>query len=146
MTLINKAFKLSINPLYFLFVLIIRGSISAIFKELYVNSLLKKPLKFRKPKINFLFITLPSLTLYLMLLGLRYFSGYESDSLEPHLVHFFITFMVVSRCLRALVKVLARLTSSNKKQRRRAIATKIANKEKKTYIKSKEEIIQMETT
>lgn len=136
MTLINKSFKLSINPVYFIVVLLIRGSISALFKELYVKSILKKPLKFRKPKINFLFITLPSLTLYLLMFGGRIVFSNHYD-IEAHLTHFFITFMVVSRCLRALVKIFNRLTANNNKNNNKKTiiaADKLQNMETPTSI------------
>jgi hypothetical protein len=56
--------KLHTNPLYFLLVLLVRGSASAMFKAGCVSLITKKGVKTKKAKRNFLFITIPSMVLY----------------------------------------------------------------------------------
>ena len=117
--LINKGMKLQPNPVYFVAVLLIRGSASAMFKATCISFVTQKPIKTRKAKMNLLFITIPSIILYLLLLIIRttfkislssmLALNHESitkQQLEEPLIHFFVTFMVISRCMRALVKIL----------------------------------------
>jgi hypothetical protein len=63
--LMKKGLKLHTNMTYFVFVLIIRGSASAMFKAWCVSLIEKKPIRTSKAKSNFLFITIPSIVLYL---------------------------------------------------------------------------------
>lgn len=102
---------MQINGPYFLLAIVIRGSISAIFKEAYMSIILKKPMKLHRAKTNFFFVTIPSIILYIIIYLLRGFLADKNiaQEIEHHLTHFFITFMVVSRCLRALMKVLSKL-------------------------------------
>lgn len=66
-TLINKGFKLDISIYYFIVLLVIRGSVSAVFKEAYMSLIFKKPMKFYKAKLNFIYITIPALILFMLL-------------------------------------------------------------------------------
>jgi phosphatidylglycerophosphate synthase len=117
--------KLHANPVFFILVLLIRGSASALFKAFCVSLIDKKPIRTSKAKTNLLFITLPTIFLYLLQLSLKWYiaaldgrkeeKGFEighlmirylfSRKIEQYFVHFFVTFMVISRCLRALVKI-----------------------------------------
>lgn len=106
--------KLHTHGFYFVIVLLIRGSASALFKALCISLIMKKPLKTKKAKINFLFITIPSVLLFLVkkaVLALRL------D--HASVLHFFLLFMVVSRCIRALVKVLKAMRGEKVKKRTR---------------------------
>jgi hypothetical protein len=64
-SLIHKGMKLHANVPYFIFVLAIRGSASAMFKAWCISLIEKKPIKTNKAKNNFLFIAIPSIFLYL---------------------------------------------------------------------------------
>lgn len=64
--LVAKGYEMHTSGTYFLMVLVMRGSASAIFKASYVSIVVKKPIKVKKAKINFLFITLPTAVLYLV--------------------------------------------------------------------------------
>lgn len=63
--------KLHTSIPYFIFVLMIRGSASAMFKAWCVSLIEKKPIRVSKAKSNFLFIALPSIMLYLTQLVLK---------------------------------------------------------------------------
>ena len=93
------------------------------FKAFCVSLIEKKPIKTSKARSNLIFITVPTILLYLLQLSLKTYihslskkEQYEMEHLmirffisakiEQMTVHFFITFMVISRCMRALVKVL----------------------------------------
>jgi hypothetical protein len=116
-SLVNKGMKLHTNPLYFVFVLFIRGSASALFKSTCVSFLLKKRIKVKKARINFIFITIPSVGLFLVKFILRRYVD-QSAPLEQSVVHFFVLFMVISRCLRALVKILEHMKGKKGKHTR----------------------------
>jgi hypothetical protein len=64
--LVSKGIKLHMNGAYFVLVLFIRGSASALFKACILSILLKKPVKTNKAKLNYLFITIPSVFLFLI--------------------------------------------------------------------------------
>lgn len=119
-SLVNKGMKLHTNPLYFILVLFIRGSASALFKSTCVSFLLKKRIKVKKAKINFIFITIPSLALFIAKFILRRFvETSKSSPMEQSVVHFFVLFMVISRCLRALVKILEHMKGTKGRKRTR---------------------------
>lgn len=128
--LVNKGMKLHTNPLYFVGVLLVRGSASALFKATCVGLFItKKRIKVRKAKINLLFITIPSILLFALLLFIRTYldsilsmlgSHEKAKDFEQPLVHFFLLFMVISRCMRALCKVLKNLQNGHKRYRKTA--------------------------
>lgn len=64
--LVAKGYEMHTSSSYFLMVLVMRGSASALFKSTYVSMVVKKPIKVKKAKINFLFITIPTVVLYLI--------------------------------------------------------------------------------
>ena len=64
--LVAKGYEMHTSGSYFLMVLVMRGSASAIFKSTYVSVVVKKPIKVKKAKINFLFITIPTAILYIV--------------------------------------------------------------------------------
>ena len=64
--LVNTGMKLHINPVYFIFVLLIRGSASALFKAFFVSFIEKKAINTSRAKSNLLFITVPTVALYLV--------------------------------------------------------------------------------
>jgi hypothetical protein len=125
--------KLHANPLYFIMVLLIRGSASALFKAFCVSLIEKKPIRTSRAKTNLLFITVPTILLYLVKLSLRAYigtldskkeeEGFEMGHLmiayllgrkvEQGIVHFFITFMVICKCMRALETVFNGLMSGS---------------------------------
>ena len=87
--LVHKGMKLHTNASYFVLVLLIRGSASALFKASCISLVTKKPVKTRKAKINFLFITIPSIFLYLLQVSLKTYihslssyMGIDSQQLE----------------------------------------------------------------
>ncbi len=65
LALVHKGMKLHTNIAYFILVLMIRGSASAMFKAWCVSLIEKKPIRTSKAKSNFLFITMPSICLYI---------------------------------------------------------------------------------
>ena len=120
--LVHKGMKLHTNVPYFILVLMIRGSASAMFKAWCVSLIEKKPIRVSKAKSNFLFIAIPSIILYLVQLLIRTYiqslsnkDKYEmehlmlrfflSSKLEQMILHFFVTFMVISRCMRTIKRV-----------------------------------------
>ncbi len=118
--------KLHTNAVYFLLVLIVRGSASAMFKAGCVSLITKKRIKTKKAKRNFLFITIPSMVLYLVHLFLKTsymeyltncLSKHSTGEVEQAVVHIFITFTVVSRCVRALTKILKNMRGDKRKFR-----------------------------
>lgn len=70
--LVNKGMKLHTHGIYFLFVLLVRGSASALFKAGCISVITKKPLKTKKAKTNFLFITVPAILLFVTKVVLKY--------------------------------------------------------------------------
>ena len=132
--LVHKGMKLHANPLYFVMVLLIRGSASALFKAFFISLIEKKPIRTSRAKANLLFITVPTIILYFVKLILRAYihsldsrkeeEGFEMGHLmvayllgrkvEQGIVHFFITFMVICKCMRALSSVITSMTSHSK--------------------------------
>jgi hypothetical protein len=100
-------------------VLIIRGSVSALFKASYLSIMVGKPLKTKKAKSNFRIITLPSIIMYLIYYITKNFLSSElALEVDTHMTHTFISLMVVMRCLRALNKILKHITKANKNSKR----------------------------
>jgi hypothetical protein len=54
-TLVKKGIKTNQAQPYFLLVLVIRGTASAIFKATYLSLTVKKPLKLKKAKSNLIY-------------------------------------------------------------------------------------------
>lgn len=105
--LVHKGINAEISMSYFIWVLIVRGSASALFKSSVLSLILGKPVKLKKPKANFIFNTIPSITLLLIEKLFFAFAPYEyACEVQAHLVHFFIVFMVISRCLRSMTRIL----------------------------------------
>jgi hypothetical protein len=78
---INKGLRLSTDPLYFVFVLMIRCSISAIFKSFVLGTIIKrKGFKLKRTKINLVFNALPSILVYLALSLARHVAELEISS------------------------------------------------------------------
>lgn len=50
LVLVNKGFKLQIQPVYFIFILVIRGTASSLYKSATLSYLLNKPFKLKKPR------------------------------------------------------------------------------------------------
>ena len=134
--LVHKGTNAEISLGYFIWVLVVRGSASSLFKSSILSVLLGKNLKLKKPKANFIFNTLPSIVLLLVEKFLFTFATYElATEIRGHLVHFFITFMVVSRCLRSMTRIITKNGKLKKKKKNKA--TKKALKKDK---KAKKEI------
>ena len=71
--LVHKGMKLHTNPLFFIIVLLIRGSASALFKAFCVSLIEKKSINTSRAKSNLLFITVPTVILYVVQLTLKYY-------------------------------------------------------------------------
>lgn len=107
---INKGMKLETNVLYFLVVLVIRCLITPLFKEVFILKFIKrKPLKFRKSKVNLVFNLLPSCLVYLTIISCRRFISPAlcTEIIVPYIQIFFWVFMIGSRFVRSLYKLLA---------------------------------------
>lgn len=61
LSLISKGVEMNFSLSYFVLILIVRGTASSIYKSVILSLLLKKNLKFKKTKANFLFISFPSI-------------------------------------------------------------------------------------
>ena len=108
----GKGLKLQSEASYFVLVLLVRGSASALFKATCVSLIVKKPLKLKKAKTNLIFITIPSVILYLFREALR---TLHFEELEKPAILFFTAFMVVNRFYRALAKILESMRGSKPK-------------------------------
>ena len=108
---VKKALALETNIAYFIMVLIVRGSASALFKARMLGLILKKPLTTKKAKRNFYQNTLPSIALYLTRLALKRHVSRDSmlyEELDHVSIAFFIAYMVLSRFMRSLMRVVKR--------------------------------------
>jgi len=124
---INKALKLEADPLYFIFILIVRCSISAVFKSFVLGVCIKrKCFKLKRAKINLVFNAIPSISVYIAIMIARSLLQIEeSQYMEVHITIVFTMFMVISRCIRSFWKVLNLRKKSDKKKLR------LAKKQKK---------------
>lgn len=105
--LLDRGIEFNVNPLYFLFVLLIRGTASAIYKTTVLSYLLDKPLRFNKAKQNILFNSLPSMILYLIYIFVAYLTKFQfHGELAKPLLAIFVPTMIVIRSLRTMWKVL----------------------------------------
>jgi len=108
---VRKALKLETNVGYFVMVLIIRGSASALFKARTLSLILKKPMTTKKARRNFYQNTLPSIILYLTRFVLKTHISKESriyEEIDHVSIVFFVTYMVLSRFMRSLIRVVKR--------------------------------------
>jgi hypothetical protein len=85
--LVHKGMKLHTNTGYFVLVLVLRGSASAMFKAFIVSLIEKKPVKTEKAKNNFLFIAVPSIMFYISSIILNKYTGLlKSIEISEHLL------------------------------------------------------------
>ena len=108
---VKKALTLETNIAYFIVVLVVRGSASALFKARLLSLILKKPMTTKKAKRNFYQNTLPSVALYLTRLTLKHQVDRNSivyEELDHVSIAFFIAYMVVGRFMRSLIRVVKR--------------------------------------
>ena len=132
LVLVNKGFKLQIQPVYFIFILVIRGTASSLYKSATLSYLLKKPFKLKKPRQNLIFNTLPTAIVFLTLLPLHMYTfTHLAQEVERILTNIFVTYMVVSRCIRAVLK---QVKSSQKK----GLKQRIKPEERKINLKQEE--------
>jgi hypothetical protein len=104
LVLVGKGLSLHINPLYFLFVLVVRGSASALYKAFFISHLMKKKLNMKKPKRNFLYNTCPTIIVFIALYFLYGRAPYHfAKEMERMLTWVFVTYMIIYRCLRAVL-------------------------------------------
>ena len=69
---IRKALRYESDPLYFIVILVIRCSITSIFKTFIIKTLIKrKPFKLKRTKVNLVFNAIPSILVYLAILLVR---------------------------------------------------------------------------
>lgn len=137
--LVHKGFNAEISMAYFIWILAVRGSASALFKSFNLSMILGKSMKWKKPKANFIFNTVPSISLLIIEKLVFTFSCPEfAAEVQGHLVHFFIVFMVISRCLRSMTRIILK-NGKIKKKKKKNNKTKKVKKEKKKEIKPKKE-------
>lgn len=66
-----------------------------------LSYLLNKPLKMKKAKINFIFNTLPSIVIFIVLAVIaKYTNKHMVHEVEKHMTTVFVTFMILTRCIR----------------------------------------------
>jgi hypothetical protein len=99
--------------------------------------ILGKSMKWKKPKANFIFNTVPSITLLIIeKLVFTFCCPEYAAEMQGHLVHFFIVFMVISRCLRSMTRIIQKNGKIKKKKKNK---TKKVKKEGKKEKKAKKE-------
>lgn len=132
---INKALKLEADPLYFIFILIVRCSISAVFKSFVLGVCIKrKCFKLKRAKINLVFNAIPSISVYIAVMIARSLLNLdESQYMEVHITIVFTMFMVISRCIRSFWKVLNLRRKSDKKKLKLAKKTMKLKKKKMAF-------------
>ncbi|CDW72634.1 UNKNOWN [Stylonychia lemnae] len=122
----KKAIVLETNFAYFLFVLLIRGSASAFFKSGMLSILLKEQFTAEKAKKNLFQNTLPTIFVYsLRVLNRIIWQKYSTEIVnEDSLIQTFMIYMVMSRCLTTLYKILRKTKSADiKNQKPNAISS-----------------------
>lgn len=104
---IKEAFKIGTDGVWAIVVLVIRGVASATLKQIIIFFLLRrKRFKYDKPRANFFFVSIPSVTLYIALVLIKTFADPEMVRfLEEDCVLFFMTFMVMSKFVRSFNKI-----------------------------------------
>ena len=130
---IREAFKVETQGLWFIIVLTIRGIASAFIKQIIIFYLLRrKRFKYDKPKINFIFVSLPSVVLYLAVVFVRnFFPPEDVASLQEECTFVFILFMVLSKTVRAFNKVVHNGNKRIKKKYRVYKKSKLLKKQLK---------------
>ncbi len=115
---IHKALKLEADPIYFIFILIVRCSISALFKSFVLKVLIKrKNFKLKRMKVNLIFNAIPSIIVYLAIVLAKYLLNLEDrEYLEIHITMVFTMFMVISRCIRSFWKLRSQKRRRDKKK------------------------------
>lgn len=115
---IHKALKLDADPIYFVFVLVVRCSISAIFKSFILKVIIKrKKFKTKRAKTNLIYNAIPSLIVYFaILLGKHLLDLEDQHFLELRITMVFTMFMVISRCIRSFWKLRSQKKQRNKKK------------------------------
>lgn len=118
---IYKGLKYDTDVFYFIFVLVVRCSVSSAFKSMYLSTVVKrKPIRFKKTKVNFVFNAIPTIIVYLTIVLIRKTFSYETGkALEDNVTTSFMMFMVISRCVRSLWKVLNMKKKREKKKYKR---------------------------
>ena len=92
----------------------------------------KKKFKINKPKLNLIFVSVPSIFLYTFIVISRYYSPtWVGQALEENAVFFFMLFMVVSRMIRSVNKITKQRAAREKKKYKRDQRAKKAFKNKK---------------
>lgn len=61
------------NPVFFTFVLVVRGSTSALYKSVVLSYLLNKKLKLKKPIENIKFNAFPAIAVYIAYISITKF-------------------------------------------------------------------------
>ena len=108
--LVNKGITKEISDEFFIWLLIVRCVASSLFKSCILSLFTKKRVKFVKPKANLIFNAIPSITLFIIQRLLITFTRRDTIiEVKQRLVFFFITFMVVNRCLRCLFKIIKKI-------------------------------------
>jgi hypothetical protein len=77
LALVHKGMNAEISLSYFIWILVVRGSASSLFKSSVLSMILGKSVKLKKPKANFIFNTLPSISLLIVEKILFTFATYE---------------------------------------------------------------------
>ena len=146
---IKEAFKVDTQGLWFIIVLTIRGIASAFIKQIIIFYLLRrKRFKYDKPKINFIFVSVPSVVLYLAVVFARNYANPEDiATLEEECTFIFILFMVLSKTVRAFNKVVQNRNKRIKKKYRVYKKTRLLKKQlKKKEIEDSLAIEKKQTT
>lgn len=94
-----------------------------------MSLLLKKPVKTGKAKINLIFITIPTVIFFLY----KHFMQGTLEGDKP-LVHPLVLFMVVSRCMRALNRILKVMRGEKSKKRLTKLAPIVLTKNQSAVI------------
>lgn len=118
----RKAIKLETEFHYFIGVLVVRGSVSAIFKQGLLSIIIRKPMSLHKPKTNFFINSLPTIMIYTCKYVIRYFLIHFYDQewlaeLEGNLQFYYVIFMVVSRLIRIVGKQVRKIEKKRRQQK-----------------------------
>ena len=122
---IRKAIKLETPFSYFIGVIIVRGSASSLFKQGLLSVLLRRPLRFEKPKTNFFMNTIPTILIFSCRYVISHWLPYVYeqewlDELTTNIQLNFVIFMVGMR----FVKIICKLTKKWLKKQRRTMEKK----------------------
>lgn len=101
MVLLNKGLYFDITPQYFLFILLVRGSVSIIYKTICVSYIRKRPIKHKKVYAKLKYNTLPAMVVFLVILwAINNYNKILAREIEIHITSIYVTFMIVIRTLR----------------------------------------------